>query len=71
MPGMANRWVRRRGEAIAEWHTIPPGAKSPRGVVLAACGTSLGDDADNLEHHDETLLGGRCAACQGIVLRCG
>ena len=68
---MATRWVRRRGDALGDWHMLPAGAKSPRGVVLAACGTSLGDDEGKLEDHDGSLVGGRCAACQGIVLRWG
>jgi hypothetical protein len=46
---MANLWVRRRGDALAQWHMVPRGAKSPRGVLLAGCGLSLADDADKLE----------------------
>ena len=59
------------GRRTGDWHMLPAGAKSPRGVVLAACGTSLGDDEAKLEAHDGSLLGDRCAVCQGIVLRWG
>ena len=41
--------ARRRPRRVAH---APSGAKSPRGVVFAACGTSLGDDEEKLEDHD-------------------
>ncbi len=68
---MGTRWVRRKGDALAEWHMIPRGARAPSGVVIAACGLALGDDEANLERRDEALPGGRCGVCQGIVLRWG
>jgi hypothetical protein len=69
MSGMA-RWVRQRGDALAQWHLLPQRWQTPRGMVLARCGLSLGTDPAELERDDqETSIGNRCVACQGIVLR--
>jgi hypothetical protein len=44
--------------------------QNTRGGVVAACGTSLGDDWDKLERMDyESAAGNRCVACQGVALR--
>ncbi len=44
--------------------------QNARGVVVAGCGLSLGDDEAHLElDPDETTIGHRCAACQGMALR--
>lgn len=68
-PGM-NLWARQRDEVLAEWHLLGEPRQNSRGLVVAACGLSLGDDWSKLERDDdETIVGGRCAACQGVASR--
>ncbi len=69
MPAMS-QWARRRGDLLAEWHLLGDPRQTNAGRVIAACGTNLGDDWSKLERDDdETIVGNRCAACQGISLR--
>ncbi len=65
-----NRWARTRGDLLAEWHLLGEPRQNIRGIVVAACGLSLGDDWTKLERMEgESVVGNRCAACQGIALR--
>ena len=67
-----NQWARQRGDFLAEWHLLGEPRQTLAGLIVAACGLSLGEDWSNLERDDdETIVGNRCAACQGIVLRFG
>lgn len=65
------RWARRHGQVFAQWHLL--GAASAgavnRGLLMAACGENLGDEESMLERvEDESVVGNRCPACQGIAL---
>jgi hypothetical protein len=64
-------WARRHGQLFAQWHLM--GAASTgavnRGILTAACGENLGDEEAMLERvEDESVVGNRCPACQGIAL---
>lgn len=61
-------WARRR-RLFAEWHLLAVGRPAGRSVgVLAACGENLGE-SDPERVDDESVVGNRCAACQGLALR--
>lgn len=63
-------WARQRDNFAAQWHLLGEPRQNVRGLIVTACGTSLGDDWSKLEgDDDETVVGNRCAACQGIALR--
>ncbi len=69
MPAMT-QWARQRGDVLAEWHLLGDPRQTNAGLVIAACGTNLGDDWSKLERvEDESVVGNRCAVCQGIALR--
>jgi hypothetical protein len=64
------QWARQRGDFIAEWHLLGEPRQTGAGVIVAACGLSLGEEWSRLERiEDECVVGNRCAACQGIALR--
>ena len=72
MPGMA-AWARRYGQLSVQWHLLAKesqvGAVN-RGLFVAACGENLGDEEGMLERmDDESVIGNRCPACQGIALQ--
>jgi hypothetical protein len=65
-------WVRQR-DPLAQWHLLDqPEARvgdMGRGVILAACGLSLGHELASLQRDDGSVIGNRCPSCQGISLR--
>ena len=62
-------WARRRDDFLAQWHLLGEPRQNVRGLVLTAYGTNLGDDWSKLEQdEDQSVVGNRCAACQGIAL---
>jgi hypothetical protein len=68
--GMAS-WARRYGQLFAQWHLLGAATTGAvnRGILTAACGENLGDDEAMLERVEDTsVVGNRCAACQGIAL---
>jgi hypothetical protein len=68
-------WARRTDDVFAVWHILgEPRTGLARGVVTAACGTTLGSTADGLEQAAAApdlmpLAGSRCSSCQGLALR--
>lgn len=67
-------WARRYGQLFAQWHLLgaPSTGAVNRGYFTAACGETLGDEERAIEQvEDESVVGSRCAACQGIALRDG
>jgi hypothetical protein len=65
------RWARRYGQVFAQWHVLGAAASGAvnRGQLIAECGENLGDEEGMLERVDEeSVIGNRCAACQGIAL---
>ena len=67
MPAM-DVWARRRDRFLDYWHL--PTLERPKGPqrgVVAACGENLGES--ELEwNRDESVIGNRCASCQGMAL---
>jgi hypothetical protein len=65
-------WARRHGQLFAQWHLLelaPQAGAINRGMFVAACGESLGDEEFMLERGEvEPAVGDRCSACQGIAL---
>ena len=53
------------------WHlpTLDP-PKGPQRGVVTACGENLGESELDWDR-DETVIGNRCPACQGVALRSG
>jgi hypothetical protein len=69
--GRMAQWARRHGQLFAEWHLLGAASRGAvnRGQLVAACGENLGDEESMLERvDDESVIGNRCPACQGIAL---
>ncbi len=63
-------WARRRDDLFAQWHLLGEPRQNVRGLVVTACGTSLGDDWSKLERiEDESVVGNRCPSCAGEARR--
>jgi hypothetical protein len=61
-----SQWARERYNFAAEWHLLGRPCQMGAGVIVAACGLSLGEDPSKLDRiEDESVIGNRCAACQG------
>jgi hypothetical protein len=62
VPGMHLR-ARQRETLLADWHLLGEPRQTVRGLIVAACGQSLGEDWTKLERiEDESVVGNRCAA---------
>ncbi len=65
-------WARRHGQLYAAWHLLelaPQAGAVNRGMFVAACGESLGDEEFMLERvEDASVVGDRCPACREIAL---
>jgi hypothetical protein len=57
------QWARRKGDFLAQWHLLGEPRRNSRGIVVAACGSSLGDGSDLERDDDESTVGNRCPAC--------
>jgi hypothetical protein len=66
-----HQWARPKGDVFAEWHLLGRTSQTDRGIVVAACGSNLGDGTDLERVDDESIVGHRCAwsSCSNHV--CG